>query len=375
MNESITQPAGSNKQPPPVKASGNQRSDGSHTRTEAAGHVPQSTRRRCKPSANGHADAPVEACAETAKASAKCRQQKPRPYAGRNTDMFEAVKRAFKQDASVQKSNEPQPEQRQEQQQESARLMQLEQARTGRRAKAQADCEPPPAPVSDTPAAARPDTSEPPQTDTEPQSPPIEATPPPEQPLLAHQGSHYLPEDTDEEDEENESFIETGVHIDEYDDRDMEGVDKLRFVKEDDEPPEEDAFDMREFMRLLRQEGGVFVSRHTRGIVNTGDAANVLSQIMYWFDSAKGTGRTRAKIRRHGRNWIYKTQAELGRETGLKKRQVAACLNYLEGRGFIVREYHRADGLRTTYISLNPEQVHKAMSEMAQKRSKNAGAT
>jgi hypothetical protein len=119
----------------------------------------------------------------------------------------------------------------------------------------------------------------------------------------------------------------------------------------------------------------VIVTRRLREIVNTGDAAIVLGQVMFWFDSSKDTGRTRAVIWRHDRSWIYKTHAQLGRETGVKPRQVAECLKYLERRGFIVREYHRANGLRTTYISLNPDLVYKAMSEIHQKRRKNAGAT
>jgi hypothetical protein len=208
----------------------------------------------------------------------------------------------------------------------------------------------------------------PPQAEIEPQPRPAESKSPPQRSAVARHASQYVSEDTDEEDEENERFIETGDHIDEYDDRDMEGVEKLRFEEEESEPPEEEVVKMRDFMRLLRQDGGVFVSKRLRGIVNTGDAAIVLGQIMYWFDSSRTTGRTRAGIYRHGRNWIFKTHAKLGRETGIKPRQVRDCLKFLTVKGFIERRYHRADGMRTTYISLNPEKIRQAMQEMVQKR-------
>ena len=85
--------------------------------------------------------------------------------------------------------------------------------------------------------------------------------------------------------------------------------------------------------------------------------------------SIKNTdGRQRAHIWRNGRNWLYKTHKELGRETGIGERKVGACLQVLEDMGFIVREYHRANGLRTTYIGLNLDQVVDAMAEIHQKR-------
>lgn len=216
---------------------------------------------------------------------------------------------------------------------------------------------------------------EPTQAEAEPQPRPAENKSLPQRSALARQASQYVSEDTDEEDEEDERFIETGVHIDEYDDRDLEGVEKLRLDRDDSESPDEEPITMRDFMRLLRKDGGVLVSWRLREIVNTGDAAIVLGQIMYWFDSSRGTGKTRSVIRRRGGLWIFKTHAELGRETGIKPRQVRDCLRFLTAKGLIERTYHRANGLQTTYVGLNPGQVHKAMWQMEQERRKNAGAT
>lgn len=214
------------------------------------------------------------------------------------------------------------------------------------------------------------------QQATGPQLQPAERKPRPQRSVLGGQGTQYSPEYTDDEEEQvNEEFIETGEHIDEYDDRDLEGVEKLRLDKDEVEPPEDEPIEMRDFMRLLRQEGGVFVPWRLRQIVNTGDAAIILGQIMYWFDSSRTTGRTRAGIWRHDRLWIFKTHVELGRETGIKPRQVAAGLKFLKQKGFIERRYHRANGLRTTYIALNHDEVYKAMWETEQNRRRNVGAT
>ena len=253
----------------------------------------------------------------------------------------------------------------QEPHQEPPRLTFLEQAKKRRQLKEEQQ-----APQIETPAQARGRS----QVEVEPKSPPAGTTSLPEKSLLVRQGSSYVPENTDEEEDENEWFIKTSEHIDEYDDRDMEGVEELRFEKEEGESPEEEPIEMRDFMRLLRKGGGVFVSWRLREIVNTGDAAIVLGRIMDWFDTSKTTGRTRPTTWRHGRNWLFKTHAELGRETGLKPRQVRTCLSFLERKKFIAREYHLAYGMRTTYISLNPEQVYDAMWEMERERRENVGA-
>jgi predicted ArsR family transcriptional regulator len=96
---------------------------------------------------------------------------------------------------------------------------------------------------------------------------------------------------------------------------------------------------------------------------------------MYWFDTSRTTGRPRAAIRRYGRNWLFKTHAELGRETGIKPRQVRDCLKFLTAKGFIERRYQRANGMRTTFISLYPRKVYEAMQEVDQKRRETPGAT
>jgi hypothetical protein len=225
------------------------------------------------------------------------------------------------------------------------------------------------------------------QIDAEQHSPPADISPAPAAKLLSTQGPSYRPPDPD--DELDELWIETGEHEDEYSDFDDEGVQKLSLGHDDATPTEdsdeesesvgddhcepvdaessaEKPIKIRDLMRRLRRDRGVFVSWRLREIVASGDQAIVLGQILYWFDDGRD-GKPRARIWRYGRLWFYKLHEEFALETGLKPRQVRACLNALEIKGFIVRAYFRADGQRTTHISLNLDAVYQAMVEMHQK--------
>jgi biotin operon repressor len=122
-------------------------------------------------------------------------------------------------------------------------------------------------------------------------------------------------------------------------------------------------------MKRLRENGFVLVPRLVRGITKNGDQAIVLSQILYWFDSDK-SGRPRAQIWRRGRRWFFKSHAEFAQETGIKPRQVRACLQALQRKGFIEIGYFLANGQRTSHISLNQNAVLTALSQAYQEKTR-----
>lgn len=126
-------------------------------------------------------------------------------------------------------------------------------------------------------------------------------------------------------------------------------------------------------MEELRKEGhgGVWLPPLARRITDNGDQAICLSQVLYWFDKDK-TGRRRARCFKNGRYWVYKTHAQLGKETGISPARVKVCLKALEDKGFIIRAYCLANGLRTTHISVEAEHVFQAMTKAYLER-ENAG--
>lgn len=116
-----------------------------------------------------------------------------------------------------------------------------------------------------------------------------------------------------------------------------------------------------EIMIALKEDSrGVWVARLVRKITKTGDQALVLSQIMYWFDHDRNN-RPRARVMRAGKRWMYKTHAEMARETGMKPRQAGACLKWLCEQGMIEVQYWMADGKRTTHIRPIQAEIFKQL--------------
>jgi hypothetical protein len=225
------------------------------------------------------------------------------------------------------------------------------------------------------------------RTATDTSAPADTRTPRAPQPsLLPTQGSPYRPPPEDEEEEDEDLWIENGEHPDETndysdddhallaasgqedatdteqpDDADAEhhGADR-RETPDETEALSNTLIDMRNFMINLRRIGGVFVSHQIRRIVATGDQAIVLSQVLYWLDHGRND-EPRARIRRRNKLWFYKSHADFAYETGLKPRQVRACLAALQRRKYIELAYFRAEGQRTTHIHLNLGNVYEAI--------------
>jgi hypothetical protein len=111
-----------------------------------------------------------------------------------------------------------------------------------------------------------------------------------------------------------------------------------------------------------------------REIVDTGDQAMVLGQIMYWFDHGPN-GKPRAGTLKKGKRWLFKSHAEFSIELGIPERRIRTCISHLKNRGLIELAYFRANGQRTTHIRLNVTAVYEAMLKTGQKRRENPGAT
>lgn len=118
---------------------------------------------------------------------------------------------------------------------------------------------------------------------------------------------------------------------------------------------------------------GVWVPTLARRITANGDETLVLSQVLYWFDTDR-RGQPRARARKKGRIWLYKTHEELAEETGLTPRRVKQCVHSLKHKGYIEIDHFLVNGLRTTHVSINADIVHQAMNDVYLRR-KNAGQT
>lgn len=160
---------------------------------------------------------------------------------------------------------------------------------------------------------------------------------------------------------------------------DLDGRDDEFYADEDGESELESSIDCQNLakeraqsvtvprlMLELRKEnyGGVWVPRLARRITDNGDQAICLSQLLYWFDKSK-KGTRRARCFKNGRYWVYKTHEEFGEETGLSAARVKVCLKALKDKNFITIDHFLANGLRTTHMSINVQEVFLAMNKAA----------
>jgi hypothetical protein len=142
-------------------------------------------------------------------------------------------------------------------------------------------------------------------------------------------------------------------------------------------PAKQEPKKIRWLMKKLRNPKrvrGTFVFAMVREIVNSGDEAMVLAQIMFWFDHGPN-GKPRAGTLKKGKRWLYKSHAEFSVELGIPERRIRTCISKLKKDGLIEVAYFRANGQRTTHIRLNVTAVYEAMLKLRNKRREIAGAT
>jgi hypothetical protein len=126
--------------------------------------------------------------------------------------------------------------------------------------------------------------------------------------------------------------------------------------------------------KLKQVDRPTLVFRMVRQIVDSGDQAIVLGQIMFWFDLGKN-GKPRAGTLKKGKRWLFKSHAEFAIETGIPERRIRSCLDWLKKAGFIEVAYFRANGQRTSHFRLNVTAVYEAIVKRPKKRPENPGAT
>ena len=241
------------------------------------------------------------------------------------------------------------------------------------------------------------------QHQAEPQREPTQ--PEPQQrprPLVTCQGSPYRPTSPDDHDE---ARTEAGEHVGDYTDDGDKDVDyehdgEYSNYGEDDEdqdcpdddelerparkgeggsgdtaPAEQEPIRIDWLMKMLRKtDRRTLVFRKVREIVDNGDQAMVLGQIMYWFDHGPN-GKPRAGTLKKGKRWLYKSHAEFSVELGIPQRRIRTCIGNLKDKGLIEVACFRANGQRTSHFRLNVTAVYDAMLKTRNKRRENAGAT
>jgi len=93
-------------------------------------------------------------------------------------------------------------------------------------------------------------------------------------------------------------------------------------------------------------------------IAKNGNEMMVLGQIAYWFGKIeagprKGQRRASKLLGQEGYYWVAKSHEELGRETGLDKRQVRHAIEKLAKRGIIVKLVRRFGGYTLSHLRLD----------------------
>lgn len=90
----------------------------------------------------------------------------------------------------------------------------------------------------------------------------------------------------------------------------------------------------------------------------------LLSQIVYWFTPSQGSETPKARIQRDGRLWIAKAREDWHEECRISVDQFDRCIGALEKKGFVVTGVFRFNGNPTKHISVNFEQIIKALKDL-----------
>lgn len=125
-----------------------------------------------------------------------------------------------------------------------------------------------------------------------------------------------------------------------------------------------DTAEVPKLLTWLKEERGVFVPRLLRSITSNGDQAIILSQILYWFGTAK-KGRTRAEAWRNDELFVAKSHGELAIEVGMTARRVKACLAALRADGLIRTEYHLGYGHKKSFIQPVVGKIEQELEKVA----------
>lgn len=100
-----------------------------------------------------------------------------------------------------------------------------------------------------------------------------------------------------------------------------------------------------------------------RPIVNSGDQAIVLSQLLYWYAPGQDR-RRRLRVYKHGKMWIAKSYKELGQETGLDERQVRQAVDALVNKKFVERGRYKFGGKTMCHLRVVGSEVQKALNDV-----------
>ena len=114
----------------------------------------------------------------------------------------------------------------------------------------------------------------------------------------------------------------------------------------------------------LKAEGQVLCLSEIRRVVQNGDQAICLSQMLYWFclgDDRK----TRARLKKKGRAevWMAKTVKEFAKEVGMRPRQARAALDWLTKKKFIEKSPSGFCGRKTTYWRIVPGKIEEEITK------------
>jgi hypothetical protein len=97
-----------------------------------------------------------------------------------------------------------------------------------------------------------------------------------------------------------------------------------------------------------------------RSIVNSGDQAVCICQLLFWYGTGRNHQRRLRKIR-DGKFWIAKTYQAWGEETGLNERQARAAVDALVKLGYVERRQFIFYGTKMCHLRLVGVAIQQAL--------------
>lgn len=119
---------------------------------------------------------------------------------------------------------------------------------------------------------------------------------------------------------------------------------------------------------------GVLVKPGYIHMVGDRVAAQLLSQIVYWFKPGRD-GKTKLRIRRNGRLCLVKHRADLACEAGISLKQYTRAIRILIEKGFVSQEVHLFKGRTAPHTFLNMSLLEDHLEGLVTPKAEQGGKT